>query len=97
MSWQRVEEMTPSDVHETAVSLAMYAESCREIGQGINSKESVRFRQCMGRLQDEKIIKPRDIVELWCRWDERRRSTADLEIRLLERGVDMKKMAELFR
>jgi len=97
MSWMRVEEMKPDEVNETAVSLAMYMEGCREIGQGVNSKESIRFRQCMKRLQDEKLIKPRDIVELWCRWDPRRRDSADLEIRLLESGVDMKKMAELFR
>jgi len=97
MSWKRVEKMTPAEVYETAVSLAGYAESCREIGQGINSKESIRFRQCMERLETEKLSKPADIVELWCRWDSRRRGTADLEIRLRESGIDLKKAAELFR
>jgi len=45
-----IDEQTTSEVLSTVEGLVGYAESCQEIGQGINSKETVRYRAGMSRL-----------------------------------------------
>lgn len=91
-----VEEMTPSEVVNEAESLSRYAESCREIGQGINSKEVIRFNRCINRIESERLTNPHHIVEIRVRWDERLQSGRDLLLRLYENGGTLEGMQRLF-
>ena len=97
MGWKTVEEMSGPEVVSTAEGLASYAEGCREIQQGINSKEVKRFRKCMERIEAEKLAHPHSIVELHHRWDprlspEQRR----MLLHLFESGGTMAGMRKLF-
>lgn len=69
MSWKTVEELGGPEVVREAEGLASYAEDCREIGQGINSKEVVRFNRCMDRIERERLTDPLSIVSLHTRWN----------------------------
>lgn len=93
--WKRVEEMTGSEVVNEAHNLASYAQSCREIGQGINTKESVRFRACMNRVETEKLCPPAEMVDLHVQWDGRLAKSRDLLLRLFEGGCTMAGMRAL--
>ena len=59
--WKTVEEMTLAECEDTKDSLERYFESCQRIGQGINSKETVRYRRACERIERE-TGKP---VERW--------------------------------
>lgn len=97
MGWKTVEEMTGGEVVSEAENLAGYAESCREIQQGINSKEVIRFRKCMERIEAEKLTPPLHIVELHQRWDPRFTPTQrQMLLRLFEAGGTMAGMRKLF-
>lgn len=67
-SWKPVVKMTPDEVADLARSLANQAEMCRLHGDGINTKESVRFRAAMQRIKDEHLIDDRGQTDLWTQW-----------------------------
>jgi hypothetical protein len=99
MTWKTVEEMSAAEVVSTAESLASYAESCREIQQGINTKEVVRFNKCMTRIEGEKLESPAYIIELRRRWNPD--FAADpvhrqMLTRLFENGCTLEGMSKLF-
>lgn len=39
-------DMTPEELEQEITSAIRYEERCREIGQGVNTKESLRKRNC---------------------------------------------------
>lgn len=96
--WKRVEAMNGEEVVSEAHTLAQYAEDCRQIGQGINSKEVVRFRRCMERIETEKLCPPAEMVDLHAQWDERfNGSTArSMLLKMFEGGVTMSQLREAF-
>lgn len=96
MGWKMVEEMTAREVVDTAESLAGYAEGCREIEQGINTKESVRFRSCMARIENEKLASPHEIASLHVRWNPNLGRHYDMLQRLFEHGGTLEGMRQLF-
>jgi hypothetical protein len=53
MSWKRVEDMNLDEVEAERANLESYFNSCREGGHGINTKERVRYRDCLIRLAAE--------------------------------------------
>lgn len=67
--WKTVEEMTGPEVVREAESLASYAEGCRDCQQGINTKEVIRFKRCLERIEAERLAPPFQIVELHERWN----------------------------
>lgn len=69
MPWKSVKDLSDFEVVLEAERLALYAEDCRELEQGLNSKETVRFRACMARIESGKLMDPREIVSLHTRWD----------------------------
>jgi hypothetical protein len=60
MAWKHHDEMTVEEARQEMHHLEGYFASCAEIGQGINTKESVRHRGCkaMVTLHDELGVKP---------------------------------------
>ena len=96
MAWKTVEEMTGPEVVNEAESLAYYAESCREIEQGINSKESIRFRRCMERVEKEKLADPLTIVNLHTRWNPDLSRFHDMLHGLFKNGGTLDGMRKLF-
>jgi len=51
MTWKQVGEMTLDEVYQEKEHLEHYFEGCREIEQGINTKETVRYRLCCERIE----------------------------------------------
>lgn len=49
--WKTVDDMTVDEAEQEMYSLESYFESCVEIGQGINSKESIRYRRCCDKVR----------------------------------------------
>jgi len=49
--WKPVERMSVDEAYDEALSLEDYFDRCAEIGQGINTKESVRYRLCREKVQ----------------------------------------------
>lgn len=96
MAWKRVEEMSAAEVVSEAESLARYAERCRESGQGINSKEVVRYKACSERMVREKLARPEEIAEIECMWDERNREFRDLLVSAFRGGCTLDDMRKLF-
>lgn len=94
--FKTVEEMTGAEVVQEAEHLASYAESCREIMQGINTKEVVRFNRCIQRIENEKLAAPSDIVSIRLKWDPRMSEYRDLLVRLYEHGGTLEGMRTLF-
>jgi hypothetical protein len=94
--WKTVEEMTGPEVVREAESLASYAEGCRRCGDGINSKESIRFNKCISRIETERLTDPYSIVSIRCQWDERLESGRDLLLSLYENGGTLEGMQKLF-
>ena len=96
MTFKTVEQMTGDEVVSEAENLASYAESCREIGQGINTKESIRFNKCIARIEAEKLTPPFNIVDIRIRWDERLSGGRTMLTRLYENGGTLEGMRKLF-
>lgn len=96
MSWKQVEELSGPEVVNEAEGLASYAEGCREIEQGINSKEVIRFRLCMERIEKERLTSPREIVSLHLRWNPDLSHFYDMLLRLFENGGTLDGMRKLF-
>lgn len=97
MGWKTVEEMTGNEVVSEAEGLASYAERCREIQQGINTKEVFRFRACMDRIEAERLSNPTHIVELHSRWDPRLSpDQRSMMLRIFNVGGTMAGMRALF-
>ena len=51
MAWKSVDDMTVDEARSEMYSLESYFDSCAEIGQGINSKESIRHRLCKFKVE----------------------------------------------
>lgn len=96
MGWKSVEAMTGAEVVSTAESLASYAASCRVHGQGINSKESIRFNQCLTRIEDERLTNPEHLVELHTTWNPAMYASRDLLLSLFRNGGTLAGMKALF-
>lgn len=94
--FKTVEEMTGREVVQEAQHLADYAASCREIQQGINTKEVVRFKKCIERIENEKLTSPYGIVSIRLQWDPRMRQFQPLLVRLYENGGTLEGMRALF-
>lgn len=94
--WKAVEEMTAAEVVNEAENLSYYAQGCREIGQGINSKEVIRFNGCINRIEKERLTNPSHLVEIRVRWDERLSGGRDLLFRLYQSGGTLEAMQKLF-
>ena len=96
MAWKTVEEMKGSEVVSEAESLASYAEGCRELGDGINSKEFVRFNRCMARIEAERLAEPRVIVSLHTRWNPDLCRFHDMLHSVFKNGGTLEGMRKLF-
>lgn len=96
MSFKTVEEMTGPEVVLTAENLADYAVDCREIEQGINTKESVRFRKCMSRIETEKLTSPINMASLHIRWNQNLSKHYELLLSLFKGGGTLDAMRTLF-
>jgi hypothetical protein len=96
MAWKTVEEMTGAEVVNEAESLASYAEGCREIEQGINSKEVIRFNRCMTRIEEERLTDPSNIVSLHLRWNPDLNRFYDMMLSLFKNGGTLAGMRKLF-
>jgi hypothetical protein len=96
MAWKTVEELKGSEVVNEAESLASYAENCREIEQGVNSKEVIRFRRCMERIEAEKLADPMTIVNLHTRWDPELSRFHDMLLHVFKNGGTLNGMRALF-
>lgn len=95
MAWKRVEQMTGPEVVSEAESLASYAASCRVIGQGINSKEVVRFNQCIERIETERLTDPEHIASIRIGWDERLAGNRNMLVSLYRVGGTLEGMRRL--
>lgn len=96
MGFKTVEEMSGEEVVSAASGLAYYASACRDIGQGINSKETVRFNACLKRMIKEKLTSPEHIVEIECGWNPRLADFSDLLLSLYKNGTTREEMSALF-
>jgi hypothetical protein len=96
MGWKQVEEMTGPEVVSTAESLASYAASCRVHGQGINSKEVIRFNKCIDRIEAERLTNPEHLVELHTTWNPALYENRDMLLSLFRVGGTMAGMKALF-
>lgn len=94
--FKTVDEMTGPEVVQEAEHLAGYVESCREIMQGINTKEVVRFNRCIERIENEKLTPPFNIVSIRLKWDPRLSEFRDMLVRLYENGATLEGMKALF-
>lgn len=95
MGWKTVEEMTGAEVVSEAESLASYAASCRVIGQGINTKEVVRFNRCIERIETERLTDPDHIASIRIGWDERLAPNRDMLVSLYRYGGTLEGMRRL--
>jgi hypothetical protein len=59
-NYKQPEDMTLEEATAEFESLDRYFLKCKEIGQGINSKESIRFLLCADRIND---LDP--LAEVW--------------------------------
>jgi hypothetical protein len=96
MPYKTVAQMKPAEVVAEAESLCSYMESCREIGQGFNSKEIIRFNQCMDRIEAERLESPEYIVELHVRMNPRMAAGRDMMLRIFKGGCTTKQMQAFF-
>lgn len=96
MGWKRVEEMSGPEVVTEAESLASYAASCRVIEQGINTKEVVRFNQCIERIENERLTDPEHIASIRIGWDDRLAANRDVLVSLYRYGGTLAGMRRLF-
>jgi hypothetical protein len=96
MAWKTVEEMTAVEVVNEAESLASYAEGCRDIEQGINSKEVIRFNRCMERIEAERLTDPSNLVSLHIRWNPNLSGNYDMLLSLFRNGGTLAGMRKLF-
>jgi hypothetical protein len=96
MTWKTVAEMSSTEVVSEAASLASYAESCREIEQGINTKEAIRFKRCMERIEAEQLESPEYIAELHIQWDPRMAAGRGMLVSLFRNGCTLEGMRKLF-
>lgn len=94
--FKTVEEMTGPEVVQEARHLADYAEACRQIQQGINTKEVVRFNKCVERIENEKLTSPDGIVSIRLQWDPRMSQYRSMLVRLYENGGTLEGMRALF-
>lgn len=49
--WKTVDQMTVDEAEQEMYSLEAYFAECEEIGQGINSKETIRYRRCCDKVE----------------------------------------------
>lgn len=98
LMFKSVDQMTGPEVVNEAEGLASYAESCRSSGQGINSKEVIRFNKCIERIENERLTEPYNIVSIRTRWDERmnRSDFRDMLMRIYQNGGTLEGMRKLF-
>lgn len=66
--WKKVADMSDAEVTGEAQSLAMGARMARQYGGGINSKEAMRFKQCMQRIKDEGLLGDAEHDDLLHQW-----------------------------
>jgi len=67
--FKKVADMDDAEVISTAQSLARVARDAREYGEGISSKDSVRFRTAMQRIKDEGMLSNHEEDDLWHQWN----------------------------
>lgn len=96
MAFKTVAELSKAEVVSEAASLARYAESCREIQQGINSKEVIRFKRCMERIEAEQLESPEYRAELHIQWDPRMTENREMLTSLFRNGGTLEGMRKLF-
>jgi hypothetical protein len=89
MGWKHHSEMTLEEMEAEVLALESHFEMCKELEQGINTKDTVRYRACKKALSEAVTCKfchrltRADTAHLhqgeWvgndCCWDERLRST----------------------
>jgi hypothetical protein len=96
MTLKTVEELKGPEVVSEAEGLASYAEDCREVGQGINSKETVRFNRCMTRIEAERLTDPLTIVNLHLRWNPDLSPNYSMLLGIFRNGGTLDGMRKLF-
>lgn len=96
MAHRTVEELKGSEVVSEAEGLVSYAEDCRELGQGVNSKETIRFNRCMTRIEAEKLTDPMTIVNLHTRWNPELGRFHDMLHSVFKNGGTLDGMRKLF-
>lgn len=94
--WKTVEEMTGREVVSEAEGLASYAASCRIHGDGINSKEVIRFNKCIERIENERLTDPEHIASIRIGWDDRLSQNRDMLVSLYRYGGTLEGMRKLF-
>ncbi len=94
--WKKVAEMTTDEAMVEAEHLVRYMEQCREIGQGVNTKETVRFNRCLARLKAERPEEAAFIADMEIRWNPALAEFRDLLVMCAKNNVNMEQMRQMF-